>query len=377
MKKLGLYIHIPFCVKKCYYCDFCSFVNKSKEDIVKYIDAVIKEIRDFDLDKSEYLVDSIYFGGGTPSSIDEYHIKEIMRAIHEKFNVDNNSENTIEINPGTITYEKALSYKKSNINRVSIGIQTFEDDILKKIGRIHDSKSVYETFEILEKCSFENISGDLMFNLPTQNIKRALTDLEKALELKIKHLSYYSLKIEENTIFNEMLSNNEIELLSDEKEREIYHLAIEIMHRKGMKQYEISNFSLPGFESKHNLKYWNREEYLGFGVSAHSFINETRFSNTNSIKKYISNIENNIIEYGIFEKIGETEKLWEYLMLGLRKNEGINIFKYKQYVKGKEKKYNEIFKKLKEQGLVEIDGQSIKLTALGKDLSNSVFVELI
>ncbi|MBN2285597.1 MAG: radical SAM family heme chaperone HemW [Tissierellales bacterium] len=376
-KKLGLYIHIPFCISKCYYCDFCSYANQNELIIEAYCKAVIKEIMDFRNSDTDYSVDSIYFGGGTPSSIKAEWIGDIMEAIYKKFNVDEGSENTIEINPGTLNESKAGLYKASGFNRVSVGIQSFDDEMLKKIGRIHNKKEAITTINTLSKLNFRNISIDLMFNLPGQNQSMAYDDVEKALSLGLSHLSYYSLKIEENTPFYLMQQKGELKILPDEIERGIYHGAIEIMKKRGMNQYEISNFSIPGYESRHNLKYWNREEYLGFGVSAHSFIEEKRYANVNEVDRYINNVQKSVKEYALFEKLNDKEKLWEYLILGLRKIEGIKIQDLNEMAKGKTEKIFEIFLSLEKKGLVEMNTENIRLTMLGMDLSNMVFVELM
>lgn len=376
MKKLGMYIHIPFCIKKCLYCDFCSFDKYNDDKIDEYINMLVKELGMYPNIENNYEIDSIFIGGGTPSSIDPKYIEWIINKINKRYKIDNKSEITIEINPGTITNEKADIYKQIGINRISIGVQTFNDSILKKIGRIHNSHDIFKTFEILDKYKFENNSIDLMFNLPNQNIDIAMLDIEQALKLNLKHISYYSLIIEENTPFYDMSERGELKIYDDEVDREIYYKSRNFLKENNFMQYEISNFSKKGFESKHNLKYWNRQEYIGFGISAHSFINEVRFSNTNNIEYYIKNINNNDLKHESHEKINNDERLWEYLILGLRKTKGIKITEFKDKAGTDYDKLNNIFLKLERDGLIIYGDESIKLTEIGMDLSNTVFVKL-
>ncbi len=375
MKKLGIYIHIPFCLKKCKYCDFVSFQNKNKKLIERYILALIKTIDNV----SERLdVNTIYIGGGTPSYIDEKYIVMILEKLKEKFNVIEDAEITIEINPGTINESKIETYYKYGINRISIGLQSTKNEILKKIGRIHTFEKFLETYEIVKKVGFNNINVDLMLALPNQDIKDIKESLTQIIKLNPSHISLYSLILEEGTELEKEVNQGILNIPSEEIERQMYHTTKRILESNGYKHYEISNFAKENFESKHNLNCWNQEEYLGFGIASHSYIDNKRFSNIDNIEKFINNVEdgkNNVI---INEKQTKESKMKEYMMLGFRKIEGISISEF-------ERKFiiNPLFyfrfeiSKLEKEKLIEVDLDNIRLTKKGLDFANMVFEEFV
>ena len=378
MKKqeLGIYIHIPFCKQKCYYCDFISYTNQYNK-ILKYIESMEQEIEEFDF--SNYQLTSIYIGGGTPSYMDSRYIGQILDKIHEKIDF-NEIEITIEVNPGTVTKQKLEEYKKDGINRLSIGLQSTNNRILKELGRIHTYEEFLNTYHLAEEVGFKNINIDLMLGLPGQTIQDLKESLNKIIKLNPNHISIYSLIIEEGTKIAEQLKEGKIELPEEEQERRMYWYIKDTLELNGYYHYEISNFSKRGKESKHNLNCWNQEQYIGFGVAAHSYINNVRFSNITSIEEYIKNIKENHKEKNI--KIEEQQTLKdkknEFMMLGFRKIEGVDIAKFKErFVESPIFLYREKLNKLVNQGLIEIDLNHIKLTNKGLDLANLVFEEFI
>lgn len=377
MKELGIYIHIPFCKSKCSYCDFTSFANKERM-IEKYIECLKKEIKENKEDN--YVVDTIYIGGGTPSFIDSKYIKEIVEIVKTKFKIKEEAEITIEVNPGTVDEEKLKHYKKTGINRISIGLQSTNNKILKQIGRIHTYEEFLNTYNLVRKVGFKNINVDLMLALPNQTLEELEESVEKVIKLNPEHISIYSLILEEGTKMEELVDNKKIQLPSDELERKMYWDIKNKLEQNGYIHYEISNFSKKGFESKHNTNCWNQKEYLGFGLASHSYINNERFCNTNNIEEYIKNIENNNIKSNIqiCEVQNEEEKKKEYMMLGLRKIEGVDIGEFKnKFVDNPIYLYRKELEKLVNEDLIEIDLNNIKLTNKGLDLANLVWEEFI
>ena len=374
-KHIGIYIHIPFCKQKCYYCDFVSYCNKDNL-IEKYIQAVKKEIQLQEIIKE---IDTIYIGGGTPSYIDAKYIKEILEEIKTK-NISKEAEITIEVNPGTVTLDKLQEYKNCGINRLSIGLQSTQNNLLKTIGRIHNFEEFLETYKMARKVGFKNINVDLMLGLPNQKISDLKESLEKVLELKPEHISVYSLIVEENTPIADKIEKNELILPEEETERNMYWYVKNTLELNGFHHYEISNFAKKGFESKHNLNCWEQQEYIGIGTAAHSYVENVRYSNTENLEKYIDNIEQGTPENNkiIHEVQNENDKKKEFMLLGLRKIDGIKISEFKK-VFGDNPIYlfrNEL-KKLSDEELIEIDDDIIRLTNKGIDLANLVWEEFI
>ena len=373
--QIGIYVHIPFCKQKCYYCDFVSYNNRNNF-MEKYVQALEKEIQLQEI-KSE--ITTIYIGGGTPSYIDAKYIKEILEEIRNK-KVFREAEITIEVNPGTVTLEKLKEYKNCGINRLSIGLQSTQDNLLKTIGRIHNFEEFLETYKMARKVGFENINVDLMLGLPSQKISDLKESLEKVLELEPEHISVYSLIVEENTPIADKIEKNELILPEEETERNMYWYIKNTLELNGFHHYEISNFAKRGFESKHNLNCWNQQEYIGFGVAAHSYVDNVRYSNTENLEKYIDNIEQGTPENNkiIHEVQNENDKKKEFMLLGLRKIDGIKISEFKK-VFGDNPIYlfrNEL-KKLSDEELIEIYDDIIRLTNKGIDLANLVWEEFI
>ena len=378
MEELGIYIHIPFCKQKCFYCDFCSFANKNEMQ-EKYVETVINEIKNI-THKKKYTVTTIYLGGGTPSILNPEYIKNILQEIKSSFKILDDAEITIEINPGTVNEEKLKRYKEYGINRLSIGLQSANDKILKNIGRIHDYKQFEETFFFARKCGFKNINVDLMIGLPTQAIEDVKQTLEKIIQKNPEHISVYSLIIEEGTIIEKLINENKLQLPDEETERIMYWTVVNELKENGYNQYEISNFSKKTYESKHNTNCWKQKQYIGLGTSAHSYLNKKRYSNTNNIEEYIKNIQESNISKNItiHEEQTEESTMNEYMLLGLRMIQGININEFKQKFKTDPTiKYKEILEKLQKENLIQITKTSIKLTKQGIDFGNIVWEEFI
>lgn len=378
MKKLGVYIHVPFCKKKCNYCDFYS-VKWDDEWETKYTEAVINEIKSYkEMLGRKYIVDTVYFGGGTPTIIKPSNLTRILNSISIVADIDKNAEISMEANPNTLTDENLKQYRETGINRLSIGIQSLNDEILKKIGRIHNSKEALEAIDRAKKHGFENINADAMFNIPVQTTSDIEDTLTRIMERGVKHISFYSLKLENGTPLYSMEQKNLITMPDEDEERNMYYKGRIVMEKNNLFQYEISNFAVEGFSCRHNLKYWNQEEYIGIGPSAHSFINSIRYSNPSDLNLYCKNsIENNFNRI-IQEEMNKEELMFEYIMLRLRLTEGLdaNEFKRKFNVDFNEK-YKEQIKYLTDNKLIENNESIVRLTQRGMDISNYVFEEFM
>ncbi len=374
-KEIGVYVHIPFCKQKCYYCDFISYCNKDNL-IDDYVKAVKKEIR---MQNIQSQITTVYIGGGTPSYIDSKYIVEIIEEIKKK-NISKRPEITIEVNPGTVTKEKLKNYKKCGINRLSIGLQSAQDEILKEIGRIHNFEQFLETYQMARKVGFKNINVDLILGIPNQRIKDLKNSLEKIIELQPEHISVYSLIVEDGTPIANKIEKGELELPDEDTERNMYWYVKNTLELNGYIHYEISNFAKKGRESKHNKNCWNQNQYFGFGVAAHSYRDITRYSNTEKIEEYIKNVmterlDRNRIIHEI-QKEYDAEK--EYMLLGLRKIEGINISEFKlKFGDNPIYLFRNELKKLTDEGLIIVDEDYIRLTNKGIDLANLVWEEFV
>lgn len=390
MEEIGIYIHIPFCKQKCIYCDFTSFANQEKMQ-ERYINALKKEIINWKLEKCEEAnniddkenmskIDTIYIGGGTPSYIESRYIKEIIDLLKDKIVKD--CEITIEVNPGTVTEEKLKEYKEAGINRISIGLQSTQNTLLKQIGRIHTYEEFLQTYKMARKQGFKNINVDLMIGVPNQTIKDLNESLQKviSLEPQPEHISVYSLIVEENTVMEQKIKKGELKLPDEELERHEYWYMKDFLELRGYKHYEISNFAKQGYESKHNLNCWEQKEYRGFGLAAHSYINKSRFCNISSLENYIQNIENNNFKKNIIiqEKQSTEDEMKEYMLLGLRKINGVSIQDFKnKFGENPIMLFRKELQKLTQDKLITIDGDFIKLSNKGLDLANLVWEEFV
>lgn len=388
MKEVGIYVHIPFCKHKCYYCDFISFADKNSliDEYIKWLNYEIKEVGQGNrLDYENKLDDlvfvkTIYIGGGTPSFIESKYITEILKTIKGNFVVDENAEITMEMNPGTVDENKLKDYYNCGINRLSIGLQETNNALLKEIGRIHTYEDFENTYSLARNVGFKNINVDLMLGLPNQNILDLENSINKILDLDPEHISVYSLILEENTVLKNKVDQGILTLPEDEMERKMYYTVKNMLENNGYIHYEISNFAKKGFESKHNLDCWSQKEYMGFGAAAHSYTNNFRFSNIENIEEYINNFKNNKEEDNLIfhEKQNRESKMKEYMMLGLRKIEGVNIQQFKnKFVENPIFIFRKEIEKLVNEELLEVDGNFIKLTKKGLDLANLVWEEFV
>ena len=381
IEQLGIYIHIPFCKKKCYYCDFISY-TKCENRIEEYIKVLKKEIKEESdiINKKGYIIDTIYIGGGTPSYINEKYISEILDEIKSNYMIKEEAEITIEVNPGTVNENKLKEYRKIGINRLSIGLQSTKNELLKQIGRIHTYEEFLNCYKLARKVGFKNINVDLMLGLPSQTLEDIKNSLQKVIKLEPEHISFYSLIVEENTPIEKMIEQKALKLPGEDIERQMYWTAKKVLENNGYKHYEISNFSKMGYESKHNLNCWNQKEYLGFGVAAHSYIENKRYCNEISTDEYYKNIEKGNFENNrtICEIQTEEEKKKEYMLLGLRKIEGVDIQQFKnKFIENPIYTYHKELEKLVNEELIEIDLNQIKLTNKGLDFANLVWEEFV
>lgn len=373
MKEMSLYIHIPFCKQKCLYCDFPSYAGKESL-INEYIRALNEEI----LRKcSKYKIASIFVGGGTPSYLNEINLESLLKTIN-LLDFKDEFEFTIECNPGTLNEEKLALMKNYNVNRISMGLQTTNDNILKEIGRIHSFEEFKKNYNQARKAGFENINVDLMFGLPNQNMKDWKVSLEDVMSLEPDHISAYSLIIEEGTCFYNLYNNDKLNIPNEEEERSMYLFTKGFLKDYGYNQYEISNYAKANKECFHNKVYWKCNEYLGLGISASSFVDEKRFKNIDDIKIYIEKINNN---EDVTEEIhvnNINDDMEEFMFMGLRMIEGINlkIFK-KRFGKDVFDIYDEVIKNNIKKGLLVVDSEKLYLSEKGIELSNYVMSDFI
>ncbi len=374
---LGLYIHIPFCVRKCKYCDFNSF-KLNIDEKKKYLSALSKEMELYKEKIGQKEIDSIFVGGGTPSILNEEEIKILFDNINLNFKIKEDAEITMECNPGTLTLNKLKTMKKCGVNRLSIGLQAVQNHHLKYIGRIHTFEEFEKNYHEAKKVGFDNINIDLMYALPNQTKEDWMESLEKVVNLNPTHISAYSLILEENTELFDMYERKEFKLLDEDTDIEMYEYTINYLKSHGYNQYEISNYAKEGFECKHNILYWKCENYVGIGTSASGFLDEIRYNNLCEIDKYEELILNGKKPIEWEEKLSIKDKIEESIFLGLRMNEGIKFkdFKNKYDFNFLEEYKNEIEKLTKLQ-LIDINETGMKLTQKGKEISNSVFVEFI
>lgn len=370
-KKLGIYVHIPFCEKKCSYCDFISF--RCDEDTkIEYVRRLVDEIKSFrdryKVSQEDYAVDSIFFGGGTPTTLDANSLTFILHSICEEFKISGNdfenAEISIETNPGISKHgEVYRCLRKSGFNRLSIGLQSVHDSELSALGRIHNFNDFLLDFE-KARCEFDNINLDLMFGIPYQTMDSWIESLKLAEKFCVPHLSCYSLQIEEGTDF----FSRGVQYMDEDIERSMYHAILDVIG-SGYHRYEISNFAREGFRCIHNMKYWKRQDYIGFGLGAHSFVNSIRYANTSDLKKYL-----NDFEFDFQKDICKEEAMSEYMFLSLRLESGVSEKEFSAlFDLDINDAFGEILEKNIKLGLMKKTGKSFSLTNKGIDLSNNVF----
>lgn len=391
----GVYLHIPFCKSRCSYCDFATDVYRSDDAVQRYVNALCREIK-LDLpalaggkpaevnpnktnSPAAYAagsdIDTIYFGGGTPSLLAPKKVERILNAVNGTFSVVAHSEITMEMNPATVTSEKLEAYRSLGVNRASFGVQTFNDRHLKLLARGHDANDARETFKLLRGAGFNNISFDLIAGLPGQTLEDWKRNLDEALSMEPDHLSLYLLEIHEGTPIAEQIKSGRRPMPDEDLAAEMYEMMIDGLKSAGYEQYEISNFAKPGFESRHNTKYWRLEPVYGFGVSAHSFDGRDRYSNERDTAVYVSAIEANETAEVFREEINAAS---EFVFLGLRLNRGIDFAEYEQkFGQDLLERYTKELNGLKANGLIENGSGAVRLTRKGMLFSNEVFAEFV
>ncbi|MGM0411195.1 MAG: radical SAM family heme chaperone HemW [Bacillota bacterium] len=371
----ALYIHLPFCKKKCSYCDFFS-LSYNKKLVNEYLKVLKKEIK-FYGNKLKEKVKTIYFGGGTPSLISTKSLAELLNLIDNNFSLANNIEISIEANPESLNENKIKAYKNQHINRISLGVQSFNEQELKLLGRLHDSKRAKKVIYAIKK-HFDNFSFDLIFAIPGQSFSKWKNNLNTAIKIDPPHISIYNLQIEEETLLYKRLKNNELKTIKEELDAKMYEYTIKELKKYSFKQYEISNFAKKGYESKHNLCYWKYEPYLGLGPAAHSFTSKTRFYNPSSLEKYIEEVNTNGNGIKDFNILTLEQKMSEKMIMGLRLTNGVK-FKdfYNQFNRELKNVYRKEIDELLEKKLIEVNENRVKLTEKGKLLGNKVFMEFI
>jgi oxygen-independent coproporphyrinogen-3 oxidase len=375
----GIYIHIPFCERKCIYCDFYSVENLNLID--RFTESLLKEIEIFSIEAdffNDSIFDTIYFGGGTPSLLEPAQIEKILNKLSQSFKISSNPEITLETNPGTVNKRKLLEFKNLGVNRVSFGVQSFFDDDLKFLGRIHTGEDAFKCVNDSFEVGFENVSIDLIFGLPGQTVEKWLENLKFAVSLNVPHISAYNLIVERGTPLHELFSLGKVEIPEDEIQAQLYERTIDFLENAGYVHYEVSNYAFEGFECRHNLKYWQYENYIGFGPSAHSFWINKRWWNFANLNKYINALDLGKIPVANFEILDEEKMIEEFIYLGLR-SKGINVARFKgkfgfEFVDGDIK--DEI-EELERAGYITIEDDFIKLTPKGFLLCDEIVLRLI
>ncbi|MEG6585811.1 radical SAM family heme chaperone HemW [Dendrosporobacter sp. 1207_IL3150] len=374
---LGLYIHIPFCSQKCFYCDFPSY---SGLDYLysDYIAALSREISDRGGLLSDYTVDTVFIGGGTPTILPAGLLENLMENLQKNFNISSNAEISIEANPGTVEESKLKLLRSAGVNRISFGVQSFSNDLLKAIGRIHTAEDAIQSVNLAHRCGFNNINIDLMYGLPNQSLEHLKSSLLKAYDLEIQHLSVYGLKIEEGTLFADSSEKGLLKLPEDSLEDQMYEFVIKENIRHGYDRYEISNFAKCGYECQHNLKYWNFEPYVGLGSAAHSFINNTRQANIRDVRQYIYSLESGEFPLESEERLDDNTAIEEFAFLSLRTVKGLSLEKFSaKFNLDFFEIYKNIINRLEKKRVILIEEGYVRLTPLGMKYGNQVFSEFL
>ncbi|MBC1471200.1 radical SAM family heme chaperone HemW [Listeria seeligeri] len=373
----AVYIHIPFCEHICYYCDF-NKVFLEGQPVDEYVDLLIKEMQITAANKQMEPIDTVFVGGGTPTTLNEAQIAKLCTAIQEIFPTKEGVEFSFEANPGDLSVAKVQTMKDYGVNRISMGVQSFNNDLLKKIGRIHTVKDVYQSVENMRTVGFENVSIDLIFSLPGQSEEDFQDTLNQALALDLPHYSAYSLIIEPKTIFYNLMQKGKLFLPGQDAEANMYDLLLVEMEKHGRKQYEISNFAKEGFESKHNITYWSNEHYYGFGAGAHGYIGNTRYSNFGPIKKYMEPLQENKLPVFQQKELTLKEKMEEEMFLGLRKVSGVSKAGFqRKFGQDLDATFQNAIQKTMAKGWLENNEENVALTRNGRFLGNNVFQEFL
>ena len=374
----GLYLHIPFCEHKCIYCDFYSVAPKEHPDayralINRFLSSLQREIKLRAGDpRFAASYKTIFFGGGTPSLLSASNLNEILNMLNSRFSIADGPEVTLETNPGTVDEQKLRDFRQAGVNRISFGVQSFHDDDLKFLTRIHSASQAKDAFKSARRAGFENLSIDLMFSLPTQSLGRWESNLEQAMELDPSHISCYSLIVEPNTPLARMVESKQIAPLPGEQDAELYEFTMEFLSAHGYEQYEVSNFAKPGFRSQHNSGYWNHDHYLGFGPSAHSFWDARRWWNVSNVVEYSQRLEHDVLPISGEEQLVAEQLIEEEIFLGLR-GDGIDTTELtRKYRVEFLTSFSQIIKELVEQKLAKLVGPRLRLTSKGYLLCDEI-----
>ncbi|MCY7096692.1 radical SAM family heme chaperone HemW [Streptococcus oralis] len=366
-KPTSAYVHIPFCTQICYYCDFSKVFIKN-QPVDSYLEHLLEEFRSYDIQKLR----TLYIGGGTPTALSAPQLEVLLDGLTKNLDLSVLEELTIEANPGDLDEDKIAVLKQSPVNRVSLGVQTFDDKMLKKIGRSHLEKDIYENIDRLKLAGFDNISIDLIYALPGQTMAQVKDNVAKAISLDIPHMSLYSLILENHTVFMNRMRRGKLPLPKEELEAEMFEYIIAELERTGFEHYEISNFSKPGFESRHNLMYWDNAEYYGIGAGASGYVNGVRYKNHGPIRHYLGAVEvgnARITE----EHLSQREQMEEEMFLGLRKKSGVSMARFEEkFGRSFGELYGKIIRDLVQQGLMQIDGDRVRMTKRGLFLGDTV-----
>ena len=366
-KPTSAYVHIPFCTQICYYCDFSKVFIKN-QPVDSYLEHLLEEFQSYDIQKLR----TLYIGGGTPTALSASQLEVLLKGLTKNLDLSVLEELTIEANPGDLDANKIAVLKNSAVNRVSLGVQTFDDKMLKKIGRSHLEKDIYENIDRLKLAGFDNISIDLIYALPGQTMEQVKENVAKAIGLDIPHMSLYSLILENHTVFMNRMRRGKLPLPKEELEAEMFEYIIAELERAGFEHYEISNFSKIGFESRHNLMYWDNAEYYGIGAGASGYVNGIRYKNHGPIRHYLSAVEEGnarITE----EHLSQKEKMEEEMFLGLRKKSGVSMARFEEkFGRSFDELYGEIVRDLVQQGLMQIEGDRVRMTKRGLFLGDTV-----
>ncbi len=366
-KPTSAYVHIPFCTQICYYCDFSKVFIKN-QPVDSYLEHLLEEFRSYDIEK----LSTLYIGGGTPTALSAPQLEVLLNGLTKNLDLSVLEELTIEANPGDLDADKIAVLKNSAVNRVSLGVQTFDDKMLKKIGRSHLEKDIYENIDRLKLAGFDNISIDLIYALPGQTMEQVKENVAKAIGLDIPHMSLYSLILENHTVFMNRMRRGKLPLPKEELEAEMFEYIIAELEQAGFEHYEISNFSKPGFESRHNLMYWDNAEYYGIGAGASGYVNGVRYKNHGPIRHYLSAVEEGnacITE----DHLSQKEQMEEEMFLGLRKKSGVSMARFEEkFGQSFAGLYGEIVRDLVQQGLMQIEGDHVRMKKRGLFLGDTV-----
>ena len=366
-KPTSAYVHIPFCTQICYYCDFSKVFIKN-QPVDSYLEHLLQEFHSYDIQKLR----TLYIGGGTPTALSASQLEVLLEGLTKNLDLSVLEELTIEANPGDLDADKIAVLQNSAVNRVSLGVQTFDDKMLKKIGRSHTEKDIYENIDRLKLASFDNISIDLIYALPGQTMDQVKDNVAKAIALDIPHMSLYSLILENHTVFMNRMRRGKLPLPKEELEAEMFEYIISELERAGFEHYEISNFSKPDFESRHNLMYWDNAEYYGIGAGASGYLDGVRYKNHGPIRHYLKAVEEGSARINE-EHLSHREQMEEEMFLGLRKKSGVSMARFEEkFERSFQELYGEIVKDLIQQGLMQLDGDRVRMTKRGLFLGDTV-----